>query len=193
MNPRTDSKRAAVGGCLGLLFAVIVFSVGVLLVLVLAMAARIGYIPAYAQLACRISGCGRLGMAGIGWATTALPVVAVALLLLLRRSHPRLFRALLPLAVLLVGSDLLLLDYSFRGGGHAPYTRDLMVGVGGAGPFLVGLRVGRWAGALALLAYLCAREAMPVCPPGRVWAWQLVRLAAPFVMLPALLVALLAA
>jgi hypothetical protein len=86
----------------------------------------------------------------------------------------------------------LLSDVTYKTG-HEPWIRDLVAEVPNGDALVVGIHCGTWAGWLALLTVLLASARVKRGSPRNVWAWQLVRLAAPLMMLPALVIALVLA
>ncbi|WP_433114484.1 hypothetical protein [Micromonospora sp. CA-246542] len=179
-------------GCLAAVVMLCAVSAGATFVLGSAIDFRQRFVPWFAELACQASGCGRLPMATIGWGVRATAVVVVAVLALAFRPRRRLFYVLLLPAVGLVVPGLLLSDVTYKTG-HEPWMRDLVVGVPNGDALVVGIHCGTWAGCLALLTMWLASGRVKHGSPRNVWAWQLVRLAAPLLMLPALVIALVLA
>ncbi|WP_039905043.1 hypothetical protein [Micromonospora lupini] len=179
-------------GCLAAVVMLCAFCAGATFVLGSAMDVRQRLVPWFAELACQTSGCGRLSMATIGWSVRATSVGVVTVLALVYRRRRWLFYVLLLPAVGLVGPSLLLSDVTYKTG-HEPWIRDLVAEVPNGDALVVGIHCGTWAGWLALLTVLLASARVKRGSPRNVWAWQLVRLAAPLMMLPALVIAVVLA
>lgn len=176
-------------GCLAAVVMLCAVSAGATFVLGSAIDFRQRFVPWFAELACQASGCGRLPMATIGWGVRATAVVLVAVLALAYRPRRWLFYVLLLPAVGLVVPSLLLSDVTYKTG-HEPWMRDLVVEVPNGDALVVGIHCGTWAAWLALLTVWLASGRITHGARRNVWAWQLVRLAAPLMMLPALVIAL---
>ncbi len=176
-------------GCVAVVFVLCLGCVAATFIVGTAMDYRQEFVPAFTRLAGRISGDNRLAMATIGWAAWAAPVAAVTGISLLYRRHRRLFYSLLLPCLGLVAFSLLLADVGYRGRGHEPWIGDLVATVPDGDAVAIGLNCASTAGWLAYFGMLLAAGVAKHKPQ---WARTL-RLVAPLMMLPALVIALLRA
>jgi hypothetical protein len=176
-------------GCLVVLvIGTCVLSGALLALIAMGGSVRTALIPRYADWAQWTTGGDRCLMAVIGWLPWAAAVGA-ALLLPVLHQYRRLFRLLVGPVVALAGCCLLFTDIRYRGRGHEPLIGDLVATTPNGDALAVGLNTTSTVGIVVLLALLVAIAIERDRPRDR-WIAQFIRLAAPLLMLGALVVAL---